>query len=96
MLKSFAELLERELPVLVSRPWLAGLALVVIAAIMAVLWLTTAWRLGKWYYSREIAALRAENDWLQRQARFFRNKAEFLERVRAGSPVRRHGEDPKR
>jgi hypothetical protein len=63
-MRRLAELLEAEFPVLVSRPWLSSLALVVIAVIMAVPWLTTAWRLGKWYYSREIAALRAENTWL--------------------------------
>ena len=68
MLKSLAELLEREFPVLVSRPWLAGLALIVIAAIIAVAWFTTAWRLGKWYYSRQIAALERENRWLRREA----------------------------
>jgi hypothetical protein len=96
MLRQLAELLEREFPVLLSRPWLFALALVLFVVILVAGWLVTAWRLGKWYYSREIAALRAGNTWLQRQVRFFLGKAEFLERTRAGSPVRRHREDPKR
>ena len=80
MLKSFAEFLEREFPVLVSRPWLSSLAFVVIAVIIAVLWLTTAWRLGKWYYSREIAALQSENRWLQNEAVIYRRRIRSMRR----------------
>jgi hypothetical protein len=74
MLKTLVEWLEREYPFLVNHPWLASVVSLGAAILAVAAWLTTAWRLGKWYYVREIQALRAENAWLRIKAEHYREQ----------------------
>lgn len=62
-------------------PWLIGIVAAVAVVATVALWLVTAWRLGHWYYARQIENLKSEIRSLERQLELQRQECEDATRA---------------